>query len=68
MRERLHDSASRRKLTFNACWRADFADPDSNAIATHLQVKNPVIKMLPSLTLFMISIGLAWMNYGLLKK
>ncbi len=38
------------------------------AFATHLKVKNPVIKMLPSLTLLVISIGLAWMNYELLKK
>lgn len=38
------------------------------AFATHLKVKNPVIKMLPSLTLLVLSCGLAWMNYGLLKK
>lgn len=38
------------------------------AFATHLKVKNPVIKMLPSLTLMVLSIALAWMNYRLLKK
>ncbi len=38
------------------------------AFATHLKVKNPVMKMLPSLMLLVISIGLAWMNYGLLKR
>ncbi|CAN5902057.1 hypothetical protein BH11VER1_BH11VER1_11850 [soil metagenome] len=38
------------------------------AFATHLKVKNPVIKMLPSLTLLVISVGIAWINYGLLKK
>jgi hypothetical protein len=37
------------------------------AFATHLKVKNPVHKMLPSLMLLLISIDLAWMNYGLLK-
>ncbi len=38
------------------------------AFATHLKVKNSVIKMLPSLTLLVLSSGLAWMNYGLLNK
>jgi uncharacterized membrane protein YphA (DoxX/SURF4 family) len=34
---------------------------------THLRVKNPVFKMLPSLTLLVFSVLIAWINYRLLK-
>jgi uncharacterized membrane protein YphA (DoxX/SURF4 family) len=37
------------------------------AVVTHLRVKNPVFKMLPSLTLMIFSIAIAWINYLLLK-
>ena len=36
------------------------------AFVTHLRVKNPVFKMLPSLTLLVISLVIAWINYRLL--
>jgi uncharacterized membrane protein YphA (DoxX/SURF4 family) len=36
------------------------------AFVTHLRVKNPVFKMLPSLTLLVFSVVIAWLNYRLL--
>ena len=36
------------------------------AVVTHLRVKNPVFKMLPSLTLLVFSMVIAWINYRLL--
>jgi hypothetical protein len=36
------------------------------AFVTHLRVKNPVFKMLPSLTLLVSSGVIAWINYRLL--
>lgn len=36
------------------------------AFVTHLRVKNPVVKMLPSLTLLVFSAVIAWINYRLL--
>ena len=36
------------------------------AFVTHLRVKNPVFKMLPSLTLLVFSVVIAWINYRLL--
>ena len=36
------------------------------AFVTHLWVKNPVFKMLPSLTLLVFSVVIAWINYRLL--
>jgi len=36
------------------------------AFVTHLRVKNPVFKMLPSLTLFVLSVVIAWIHYRLL--
>ena len=36
------------------------------AVVTHLRVKNPVFKMLPSLTLLLFSTPIAWINYRLL--
>ena len=36
------------------------------AFVTHLRVKNPVFKMLPSLTLLVFSVAIAWINYQLL--
>ena len=36
------------------------------AFFTHLRVKNPVFKMLPSLTLLLFSTLIAWINYRLL--
>ena len=36
------------------------------AFVTHLRVKNPVFKMLPSLTLLVFSVAIAWINYRLL--
>ncbi len=38
------------------------------ALFTHVRVKNPVFKMLPSLTLLVISTLIAWMNYQLLHR
>jgi uncharacterized membrane protein YphA (DoxX/SURF4 family) len=38
------------------------------AFATHLRVKNPVFKMLPSLTLLILSAVIAWINYGMLPR
>ena len=37
------------------------------AFVTHLRVKNPLFKMLPSLTLLVFSSFIAWINYRLLK-
>jgi len=37
------------------------------AFVTHLRVKNPVFKILPSLTLLVFSVIIAWINYRLLK-
>lgn len=36
------------------------------AVFTHLRVKNPVLKMLPSLTLMVISAAIALINYRLM--
>lgn len=36
------------------------------AFVTHLRVKNPVFKMLPSVTLLVFSVVIAWINYRLL--
>jgi uncharacterized membrane protein YphA (DoxX/SURF4 family) len=36
------------------------------AFVTHLRVKNPVFKMLPSLILLVFSVVIAWLNYRLL--
>ena len=36
------------------------------AFVTHLRVKNPVFKMLSSLTLLVFSLVIAWVNYRLL--
>ena len=36
------------------------------AFVTHLRVKNPVVKMLPCLTLLVLSAVIAWINYRLL--
>ncbi len=36
------------------------------AFAIHLRVKNPVFKMLPCLTLLVLSVVIAWINYRLL--
>ena len=33
------------------------------AILTHVRVKNPVFRMLPSSTLLMLSASVAWLNY-----
>jgi uncharacterized membrane protein YphA (DoxX/SURF4 family) len=38
------------------------------AIVTHLRVKNPVFKMLPSLTLLILSTVIALINYRLLAR
>jgi len=38
------------------------------AFITHLRVKNPVVKMLPCLSLLVIAALIAWINYGLLGK
>ena len=38
------------------------------AAVTHLRVKNPVLKMLPSLTLLVFSTAIAWINYRLLAR
>jgi uncharacterized membrane protein YphA (DoxX/SURF4 family) len=38
------------------------------AVATHLRVKNPIFKMLPSLTLLTFSALIALMNYRLLAQ
>jgi hypothetical protein len=32
------------------------------AVATHVRVKNPVGKMLPALTLLVLSLAIAWLN------
>ena len=36
------------------------------AFVMHLRVKNPVFKMLPCLTLLVLSVVIAWINYRLL--
>lgn len=36
------------------------------AFLTHLRVKNPVFKMLPSLTLLVFSVVITWINYRLM--
>jgi hypothetical protein len=36
------------------------------AVFTHVRVKNPVFKMLPSATLLMLSALIAWLNYRML--
>ena len=36
------------------------------AFVIHLRVKNPVFKILPSLTLLILSTAIAWINYRLL--
>ncbi len=36
------------------------------AIVTHLRVKNPLFKMLPSLTLLLLSLAIAFANYRFL--
>jgi uncharacterized membrane protein YphA (DoxX/SURF4 family) len=36
------------------------------AFVTHVRVKNPVFKILPSLTLLVLSSAIAWINYRLL--
>lgn len=38
------------------------------AFVTHLRVKSPVVKMLPSLTLLILSVVVAWINYRLLAE
>lgn len=38
------------------------------AVVTHLRVKNPVFKMLPSLTLLILSAVIVWLNYGMLTR
>jgi len=39
----------------------------AGALVTHLRVKNPFIKMLPSLILLLISIFIVYINYQLLN-
>ena len=36
------------------------------AVFTHVRVKNPVFKMLPSSTLLVLSTLVAWLNYRML--
>jgi uncharacterized membrane protein YphA (DoxX/SURF4 family) len=36
------------------------------ALVTHVRVKNPLFKMLPCLTLLVLSSAIAWINYRLL--
>jgi uncharacterized membrane protein YphA (DoxX/SURF4 family) len=38
------------------------------ALLTHVRVKNPVFKMLPSLTLLVLSLAIAFINYRLLTE
>ena len=40
----------------------------SAAFVTHLRVKNPVFKMLPSLTFLVFSVVITWINYRLLAR
>lgn len=40
----------------------------ASAFAMHLRVKNPVSKMLPSLTLLLLSLTIAVVNYRLLNE
>jgi hypothetical protein len=37
------------------------------AFVTHVRVKNPLAKMLPSLTLLVLSLVIAFLNYQLLN-
>ena len=37
------------------------------AFFTHLRVKNPAFKMLPSLTLFVLALAIAFLNYRLMR-
>ncbi len=37
------------------------------ALLTHLRVKNPVFKMIPSLILMILSLGIALLNYRLMR-
>ena len=36
------------------------------AVVTHVRIKNPVFKMLPALTLLVVSAVIGWINYGML--
>lgn len=38
------------------------------AVATHVRVKNPLFKMLPSSTLLILSLVIAYINYRLLQE
>ncbi len=38
------------------------------AFFMHLRVKNPPLKMLPSLTLIVLSVGIAYLNYRILHS
>ena len=38
------------------------------AVVTHVRVKNPAFKMLPALTLLILSAVIAWINYRLLAR
>lgn len=40
----------------------------AGAVVTHLRVKNPLVKMLPSLVLFVLSLVIAFLNYRLLRS
>jgi uncharacterized membrane protein YphA (DoxX/SURF4 family) len=39
----------------------------AGAWGTHLRVKNPLFKMLPSLILFLVALGIAWINSRILN-
>ncbi|MHC1766813.1 MAG: hypothetical protein AB9869_21320 [Verrucomicrobiia bacterium] len=51
---------------FAVAWGIGIAVLMGGAFVTHLRVKNPVFKMLPSLTLLVFSVVIAWINYRLL--
>jgi hypothetical protein len=38
------------------------------AFITHLRVKNPLYKMVPSLTLLLVAIAIIWMNYQFMSS
>ena len=38
------------------------------AVYTHVRVKNSAFKMLPALTLLVLSAVIAWINYGMLSR
>jgi hypothetical protein len=38
------------------------------AVFTHLRIKNPLFKMLPSISLLTFSAIIAWINYGMLTR